>query len=165
MGLVTEPNKDQRDFEFEVLPQRPSAPGATGEVAQILRFEALGSDGVRGREVTPDVYAQLDSIDQGAIDHYRRTGAGRQIQVEREIYEALPAGEQGQVRYFRRERPRLAEVEVYAAGDEVVRLTRSLPPAGGVRVGNTRRTREVEDGSTPPSAACSNTTPSRTRNR
>ncbi len=146
VGLVTEPNKDQREYEFEVQPQRPAALGTTGEVAQILRFEALGSDGVRGREVDSASYTQLDSVDQGAIDFYRRTGAGRQIQVERQIYDALPAGEQGQVRYFRRERPRLAEVEVYTAGDEVVRLTRSLPKAGVVRVSNIRRTREVEDG-------------------
>ncbi|MBI2504982.1 MAG: hypothetical protein HYW07_17325 [Candidatus Latescibacteria bacterium] len=146
VGLVTEPNKDQREFEFEVQPQHPAPLGSTGEVAQILRFEALGSDGVRGREVASGEYALLDSIDQGAIDYFRRTGAGRQIQVEKEIYEALPAQEQGQVRYFRRERPRLAEVEVYTSGDEVTRLTRSLPKAGVVRIANTRRTREVEDG-------------------
>ncbi|MCC7262481.1 MAG: hypothetical protein IT369_08170 [Candidatus Latescibacteria bacterium] len=146
VGLVTEPNKDQREYEFEVPPQRPAAPGTTGEVAQILRFEALGSDGVRGRQVDPAVYTRLDSIDQGAIDYFRRTSSGRQIQVEQEIYEALPAREQGEVRYFRRERPRLAEVEVYTTGDEVVRLTRSLPRAGVIRVGTTKRTREVEDG-------------------
>ena len=146
VGLVTEPNKDQRVFEFEVQPQHPAPLGSTGEVAQILRFEALGSDGVRGREVDSGVYAQLDSIDQGAIDYFRRTGAGRQIQVEKEIYDALPAQEQGQVRYFRRERPRLAEVEVYTAGDELVCLTRSLPKAGVIRPSGARRTRDLEDG-------------------
>ncbi len=146
VGLVSEPNKDQRDFEFPVNPQRPVPAGAVGEVAQIVRIEALGTDGLRGREVSRELYAQLDSIDQGAVDYYRRTVAGRQIQVEKEIYDALPPEEQGQVRFFRRERPRLAEVGVYTAGDEVVRLTRSLPRAGVVRAVGTPRVRELEDG-------------------
>lgn len=146
VGLVTEPNKDQREFEFAVQPQRNVPAGMEGEVAQIVRLEVLDTDGVRGRPVTQEEYAQLDSIDQGAIDYFRRTATGRQIQVAPEIYQALPPAEQGQVRFFRRERPRLAEVEVYALGDEVVRLTRSLPKPGGVRPAGTRRVREVEDG-------------------
>ena len=45
-----------------------------------------------------------------------------------EIYELLTAEQQGPIRYFQRERPRLAELEVWAEGDEI--LTGALARGG-----------------------------------
>ena len=119
-GQVVLPNKDERLFVFDVKPQRPLPPGVTGQVVQFVRLEALGSDGDRGREVTPGEFAALDPEDRGAVDHYRRTVAGREIRVAEATWSALPEAERGPVRRFRRERPRVAELEVITPGENVV---------------------------------------------
>jgi hypothetical protein len=128
VGLANLPNKSQREFVFDVEPRQVVADGIEGDVAQIVRIQALDSDGARGAVVDSNAWAALDSLDRGAIDHFRRTSAGRQIRVEADIYAALPADERGDVRYYRQERPRLAEVEIYSLGDNAARLT--MPPLG-----------------------------------
>lgn len=145
VGLVNLPNKTQREFVFDVEPRLLGQPELEGDIAQIIRIQALDSDGPQGAEVDAEVYAALPEQERGAIDHYRRTSAGRQIRVDEEIYDALPAVERGDIHHFRRERPRLAEVEVYALGDNVARLTR--PPLETKRLTPDQlRTRPFTDG-------------------
>ncbi|MEE3258737.1 MAG: discoidin domain-containing protein [Candidatus Latescibacterota bacterium] len=124
VGLVNIDNKTQREFVFEVEPRQRVAEGLTGAVTQVVRIEALASDGVRGAEIERATHEALPEADRGVIDYFRRTRADRQIRVEQEIYDFLPAAEQAPPRYYRRERPRLAEVEVIALGDNAARLTR-----------------------------------------
>lgn len=126
VGQVTWPNKDQREFSFEIRPQRPLPEGVEGEIAQVVRFQALDTDSTRGREVDSTAYQALPSRDQGVVEYFRQTVAGRQILVDQKTYEALPGEEKGAVHFFRRERPRLAELEVYTPGDNVVNLTQRL---------------------------------------
>ncbi|NKB68691.1 MAG: hypothetical protein GKR89_16630 [Candidatus Latescibacteria bacterium] len=145
VGLVNTPTKDQRQFAFEIEPLRRVPDGLDGAVVQVVRVQALASDGPRGAAVELAAYQALDPGDRGAIDYFRRTVSGREIRVEQAIYEALPAAEQGQVRHYRRERPRLAEVEVWTAGDNAVRLTRP-PPSSGRTTADERRTRPYTDG-------------------
>ena len=124
VGLVTQPNKEQREFVFEVEPQQRAPEGMKGAMAQIVRFEGLGTDGERGAEVDEGEYLALEEEDRGAVDFFRKTTAGRQIRVKTEVYDLLPEEERGDKRFYRRERPRLAELEVYTLGDNAVRLTR-----------------------------------------
>jgi len=123
VGLVSQPEPGQRDFVFEVEPQRPGAAGLLGEIAQLVRIDALDSAGPRAEELGPKAYAALAPADQGAVDYFRLAPGGRQLAVSQETYQALPQAEQGPVRHYRRERPQLAEVEVYAFGDNIVGLT------------------------------------------
>ena len=125
-GQVVLPNKDGRHFVFDIKAQRPLPPGVTGQVAQFVRLEALGSDGDRGREVSPGEFAALDPEERGAVDHYRRTVAGREILVQEATWEALPEAERGPVRRYRRERPRVAELEVITPGENVVLNTQRI---------------------------------------
>ena len=126
VGQVTYPNKAEREFSFEVRPQRPLPAGVEGEVAQIVRFQALASDSTRGEEVDRAAYEALPPADQGTVEYFRQTVIGRQILIDEQTHRDLPEEERGQVRYFRRERPRLAELEVYTIGDNVVNLTQRL---------------------------------------
>ena len=126
VGQVTYPNKTEREFSFEVRPQRPLPAGVEGEVAQIVRFQALASDSTRGAEVDRATYEALAPEDQGTIEYFRQTVIGRQILIDEQTHRDLPEEERGQVRYFRRERPRLAELEVYTIGDNVVNLTQRI---------------------------------------
>ena len=145
IGLANLPNKTQREFVFDVEPQLRVPEGVEGAVAHVVRIQALGTDGPRGVEVSAEEYTELPAEDRGTIDTFRRTTAGRQIRVEQEIYEALPPAEQGDVRHYRRERPRLAEVEVISLGDNVVRRTR--PPLETRKLSaEQRRSRPYTDG-------------------
>ena len=72
----------------------------------------------RRREVAPDAYAELPAEAQGRVEYYR-SGGGRQTLTTRENYERLASEKKGRIRYFQRERPRLAEVEVWTAGDNI----------------------------------------------
>ncbi|NKB69599.1 MAG: hypothetical protein GKR89_21220 [Candidatus Latescibacteria bacterium] len=131
IGQVGRPNKDQRVFSFEIEPQRPVAEGISGEVVRFVRVDMLDSDGPRGALVDAETWGRLPVEDQGEIDYFRRTIAGRQIPVIRESYEELAPEEQGDIRYYRRERPRLAEIEVYSLGDNVITLTQRAQFAEG----------------------------------
>ena len=126
VGQVTNRNKTQRVFEFDVPTQRPLPPGVTGEVVQLVRLEALDTDGPRGEEVSEEEYGALSPADKGAIEHFRVTVAGREIQVAEDTYVELPPEEQGPIRFYRHERPKVAEVEVLALGDNVVGLTQRI---------------------------------------
>lgn len=145
VGLVNHPNKMQREFVFEVEPQRRVPEGLAGAIAHIVRIQALDSDGSRGAEVGRQAHLDLPLGERGAIDYFRRTAVGRQIRVEQDVYSALPSEEQGSVRHYRRERPCLAEVEVIALGDNAVRLTRP-PLKPGSTSSEFRRLRPYTDG-------------------
>ena len=123
VGQVAYPNKDEREFVFEVRSQRSMPEGMSGEIAQIVRFDALDTDGPRAAEVDSAAYAALAELDRGAIDYFRATTTGRQIPVEKASWLLLPEDERGAVRYYRHERPRLAEIEILTPGENIVTLT------------------------------------------
>jgi hypothetical protein len=145
VGQVNFRNKDQREFTFDVVPLSPAADGVEGAVTQLVRIDALASDGGRGAEVSAAEYEELDAEDRGAIDFFRVTVAGREISVLPDTYARLPATERGPVRYYRRERPRLAEIEVFELGDNIVSLTQSELFQDQTLFGNLLR-RQLTDG-------------------
>ena len=118
------PNKEQRVFEL-VTNSEPTFAGTGMRFVQII---ITGSDFDRGREVSLAQYEALPASDQGAIEFYKRQADGSETVVSPEIYELLTAEQQGPIRYFQRERPRLAELEIWAEGDEI--LTGTLARGG-----------------------------------
>ncbi len=130
-GQVAAPNKDQREFVFDLAPRRPVPDGIEGEPVQFVRVDLLGTDGPRAEEVDRLAYFRLPEQDRGAIDYFRVTVIGREIPVLRESYLQLSLEQQGPVRYYRKERPRLAEVEVEALGDNIIALTQRVKAESG----------------------------------
>lgn len=110
-------NKSQRVFEIDLTNQESNIEAAPVRFVQLL---VTGTDGALGAEVTAAEYDELDAGLRGAIQYSKRQPDGREVPVERELYEALAVERQGAVRYFRREVPRLAELEVWSQGDELV---------------------------------------------
>ena len=110
------PNKSQRTFEVELDPVGRDQRRA---VARFVQVVVQASDFGRGREVAAAEYDQLPAEDRGIIEYGKRQADGREIAVKREVYEALDPQRQGAIRYFRRERPRLAELEVWTQGDDL----------------------------------------------
>ncbi len=116
MRLLQE-NKTQRVFEID-LQEVDEEPQGMG-----LRFVQLvinGTDGIRGRQVTETEYGELPAGERGAIEYYKHLRNGGELQVDQDVYEMLSAEKQAGIRHFRRERPRLAEIEVWGEGDEIL---------------------------------------------
>ena len=118
VGATTRPNKDQRVFEFDLPPLVAHSAEWTGRTVQYLRIAATDSDGDLAERVTAEEYAALAARDRGAIEYIWRIG-GEERRVTAPRYAELPQEQQGGIRHWRRERPKLAEVEVWTAGDNV----------------------------------------------
>lgn len=109
-------NKSQRVFEVDLTGQIPALEAAPVRFVQLL---VTGTDGPLGAEISRAEYEAL-AADQGAVQHFKRQLDGREVPVAQKVYELLDEERRGTIRYFRRERPRLAELEVWNAGDELV---------------------------------------------
>ena len=108
------PNKSQRMFEIALT----ESARFLGEPLDVIHITVTDSEVGRLREVAPDTYEALPEGDKGVVDYFR-SGGGRQTLTTRESYEVLPPERQGRIRYYQRERPRLAEVEVWTTGDNL----------------------------------------------
>ena len=141
-----QPNKTQRVFEADLrslvtpvqeasgttggAPQAGSllvgvegtSVGAEKRAVRMVQVVIHGSDLDRGKEVGEDEYNRLldeSPEDAGAIDYIKRLSNGGEVTLDPEDYARLDPQLQGGIRYFRRERPRLAELEVWGPGDDL----------------------------------------------
>ena len=109
-------NKRQRVFRIDLRQQEPSIEAAPVRFVQVV---VTGTDGLQGAQVPRAQYQTLGA-DRGAIQYFKRQSDGRQVAVTQQVYELLAPQRRGAIGYFRRERPRLAELEVWSQGDEIV---------------------------------------------
>ena len=112
------PNKTQRLFEVVPETTESAGPGFVGEPLDFIHVQVKDSGGDRMREVAPDTYDELPPEAKGRVEYYR-SGGGRQTLTTRENYERLVPENQGGIQYYQRERPRLAEVEVWTIGENL----------------------------------------------
>jgi len=119
VGKTKRPNKEERVFEYELEPIHAADPWWKGSVIQYVQIAALDSDRDRAEEITKAAYEALSAAQQGAVVYAVVDMVGREIEVDQEVYEAADPEEKRPVRYYRRERPRLAEVEVWTLGDNM----------------------------------------------
>ena len=110
------PNKEQRLFEVELN----AADEFAGAGVRLVQVIVTGSDFDRGREVTQAQYENLPPGDRGAVVYHKLLPNGNEAAVKLEVFERLEASRRGSVRYFQREQPRLAELEVWTEGDEIL---------------------------------------------
>ena len=113
-------NKTQRVFEYALRPAKSADPELSGDLVQYVQIVATASDGRRGAEVSASGWEGLPASDRGDVLYFRRESTG----VEREVSEAEYAAIRedrfkGPIRYYRSERPRLAEVEVWTVGENI----------------------------------------------
>ena len=154
-----QPNKNQRVFEVDLSAYDPGpVPRFLGsgsdrhewELGEAARRQAAkravrfvqvvvhGSDFDRGREIGEEAYDQLleeAPEEAGAIDYLKRLSDGGEVVLDRRDYERLSPPLRAGIRYFRRERPRLAELEVWSPGDD---LASGIVRRGGSIVNNAR---------------------------
>ena len=140
LGRTERPNKNQRVFEY--FPDAESRNGVVGhesiirannafegDVIERVRIVITDSDLDRAVELISDdgedgltaqaKHEALAPSDRGAVEHYRQEPSGRETLITAEEYDTIVADRRGRIRYFRREVPRLAEVEVWTEGDNL----------------------------------------------
>lgn len=138
LGKTDSPNKGQRVFEFFPDPEAansyrppesliPASESFDGDSIDRIQILATDSDGDRGAEVADALaYDALPADGKGAVDYYRQEPSGRTTRLAGAPgvkpvveYAGLDPARQGPIRYYRKERPRIAEIEVWTAGDNL----------------------------------------------
>ncbi len=120
VGGTDAPNEDQRSFSFGMEDTQDAAPGWDGRMVETIRIVVFDTKGSRHTRLASETEWQaLGPADRGDIVHFVRDQGGFEEPVSREEYEQLPSQRQGRREYYRRERPRLAEVEVWGLGDNI----------------------------------------------
>ena len=115
-------NKNQRVFELdldrgEVINPVPGK-DFEGDIVRLVQIVVTESDGVQGSEVTAEEYQTLAASERGSVVYHKKVSGG-EVEVEEAIYAAIDPELRGAIRFYRRERPRLAELEVYELGQNI----------------------------------------------
>ena len=109
-------NTTQRVFEIDLSKRNTVVNAAPVRFVQII---VTNTEGNTARELTLEEYESLDDVVRGATQYYKRQPEGGLLAVEKDLYELLDEDRKGGVKYFRKEMPRLAELEVWNQGDEL----------------------------------------------
>ena len=123
VGGTTRGIRDQREFAFDLEPDVKADPDFTGTPVQYVRIVVTDSNLDRAGEVTREVYENdLSPDSRGRIEYYLKSFDGDEVLTTPEVYETVGTEEPdrlGSVRWYRRERPRLADVQVITTGDNI----------------------------------------------
>ena len=109
------PNRTERVFEIDLTTSAPSSLDM-----RFVQVIITGTAGERGLEVSADEYAALAGAVRGAMDYLKVLPDGSEVRVSESVWQQLEEERQGRVQYWRQERPRLAELEVWSQGDEII---------------------------------------------
>lgn len=118
VGRTTAPNRDQREFSF-ALAQPRSSPEWKGRMVETIRLVVTDTKGGQGHLVDAAAWEALAPGDRGQIVYFIKDDQGLEEPVAPEVYESLPPERQGRRDFYRRERPRLADIEVWGYGDNI----------------------------------------------
>ena len=135
VGGTRSANEDQRQFIIDLEPQADAEPNWTGRMVQTIRIVVFDTKGGRHTQLSPSdqglAQAQWEALaegDKGDVVYFVRDQEGFEQPETKEQYERLPEERQGRREYYRRERPRLADMEVWGRGDN---LSPSILAGGG----------------------------------
>ena len=110
-----------------------------GKLIETIRFQVTDTKKGRAEEMSESEYLALSVEARGDTEYLSKNETGRGEPVDSTTYFELPADRRGERRFFRRELPRLAEVDVWGWGDNVAfnmiegggRIIQQLPSGGG----------------------------------
>ena len=114
---------DYADWDFDGLPD------ISGAFIQYIRVKATNSDLWRDSSLGDGeearlAYEALPEEQRGALVYQRQTAGGLLVEIQddanqtaREKYQTLPEEKRGPILYYVKEVPRIAEVQIWARGD------------------------------------------------
>lgn len=100
----------------------------TGRKTETIRIVITDSRHGRAEQITEAQWQALPLGERGDVVYFVKDVIGREEPVAESIYQGLEPDRQGRRDYYRRERPRLAEVDAWAWGDN---LSLGLAQDGG----------------------------------
>ena len=126
IGGTQAPNRDQRDFSF-ALEQPKSSASWRGRLVQTIRIVVTDTRAGRSAEVNEEQWLALDPSDRGDILYFVKDRQGFEERLDQSrlqepvetFYDNLPPARRGAKKFFVRERPRLADIEVWGFGDNI----------------------------------------------
>ena len=101
------------------LRQNSADPAWTGKVIETIRFVITDTRGGRAEQIDQAAWEALPVRERGDIVYFVRDFAGREEPVDAATYESLEEERRGRREFYRRELPRLAEVEAWGWGDNI----------------------------------------------
>ena len=109
------PNEDRPVVEFDLDPDD------AGYFQQLhhMRIAITDSKLDKFREVSEEEFLSLPVGEQGGIDYHIVNATGGETRVDKEIYDQVAPDRQGRLIHFQRERPRLADIEMWSQGDNI----------------------------------------------
>jgi len=126
IGGTQAPNRDQRDFSFE-LEQPLSSPSWRGRLVQTIRIVVTDTRAGRGTQIDEEQWLALDPSDRGDIVYFIKDQQGYEERLDQDrlevpvetFYDNLSPARQGPKEFYIRERPRLADIEAWGFGDNI----------------------------------------------
>ena len=118
VGKTNSPNRDQRQFRFG-LAEDFADPSWRGKMVQTIRIIVSDTRAGRGSLISEEEWQALPIGERGDKVFYIRDQQGFEEPVDQAIYADLAAERQGRLEHYRRERPRLAGIEVWGFGDNI----------------------------------------------
>ena len=112
-------NKTQRVFEFDLKPSQEADADFVGDMFQFVQIVATASARGQGHEVSEARWNSLPEEERGDVLYFLRESSGVLRQIDQAQHAELSESRAGPIQYYRRERPRLAEVEVWTEGDNI----------------------------------------------
>ena len=101
------------------LQQISADPAWTGKIIETIRIVITDTRGGRAEQIDQAAWEALPARERGDIVHFVRDFAGREEPVAAATYELLAEERRGRREFYRRELPRLAEVEAWGWGDNI----------------------------------------------
>ena len=118
-GGTDKPNLDQRILSIPFQDNVRAAPGWTGRMVETIRIVLTDTRGRRYTKISAEEWTALNGDARGDVVYFAKDSEGFEEPITKERYERLPPERQGRKDYYRRERPRLAEIEVWGWGDSI----------------------------------------------
>ena len=91
----------------------------TGRMLQTIRIVVASSRVGRAAQITEEEWQALPNDDKGDIVYFLRDGDFEEPVKDEATYLKLAEDRRGHLEYYRRERPRLAQMKVWGWGDEI----------------------------------------------
>ncbi|NKB69738.1 MAG: hypothetical protein GKR89_21925 [Candidatus Latescibacteria bacterium] len=112
------PNADQRLFGFGFVQNRASDDW-TGRMIETIRIVVSDTKAGQARKISEEEWLALPAADRGDIVYFIQDLQGFEEPVSEASYNSVTPERQGRKDYYIRERPRLADVEVWGSGDNI----------------------------------------------
>ena len=103
----------------KTLQQNSADPAWTGKMIETIRIVVTDSRKGRAEQIDSTRWEALPVEERGDIVYFVRDFANREEPVDAATYESLEEERKGRREFYRRELPRLAEVEVWGWGDNI----------------------------------------------